>query len=95
MDWTANGSSHRYTFAYDGLNRLTAATHGAGQYTEKVTGYDKNGNILSLQRYGQTSASAYGLIDNLTFTLVGNRRPVWMMRLRPLPTTAASSSRTV
>ena len=73
MDWTANGSSHRYTFAYDGLNRLTAATHGAGQYTEKVTGYDKNGNILSLQRYGQTSASAYGLIDNLTFTLVGNR----------------------
>lgn len=73
MDWTANGSSHRYTFAYDGLNRLTAATHGAGRYTEKVTGYDKNGNILSLQRYGQTSASAYGLIDNLTFTLTGNR----------------------
>ena len=73
MDWTANGSSHRYTFAYDGLNRLTSATHGAGRYTEKVTGYDKNGNILSLQRYGQTSASAYGLIDNLTFTLAGNR----------------------
>lgn len=73
MDWTANGSSHRYTFAYDGLNRLTTATHGAGRYTEKVTGYDKNGNILSLQRYGQTSASAYGLIDNLTFTLTGNR----------------------
>ena len=73
MDWTANGSSHRYTFAYDGLNRLTAATHGAGQYTEKVTGYDKNGNILSLQRYGQLTASTYGLIDNLTFTLAGNR----------------------
>ena len=73
MDWTANGSSHRYTFSYDGLNRLTSATHGAGRYTEKVTGYDKNGNILSLQRYGQTSASAYGLIDNLTFTLAGNR----------------------
>ena len=23
-------------------------------------GYDKNGNIKSLQRYGQTGASAYG-----------------------------------
>lgn len=73
MDWTANGSSHRYTFAYDGLNRLTAATHGAGRYTEKVTAYDKNGNIKNLQRYGQTSASGYGLVDNLTFTLTGNR----------------------
>ena len=73
MDWIANGSSHRYTFSYDGLNRLTSATHGAGRYTEKVTGYDKNGNILSLQRYGQLTASTYGPIDNLTFTLAGNR----------------------
>ena len=40
---------------------------------ENVTGYDKNGNIKSLQRYGQTGASAYGLIDNLTFTLNGNQ----------------------
>ena len=73
MSRTANGTSHAYTFAYDGLNRLTDAVHSAGRYTEKVTAYDKNGNIKSLQRYGQTSASAYGLIDNLTFTLNGNR----------------------
>ena len=73
MDWTANGNSHRYSFSYDGLNRLKDAIHGAGQYTEKVTGYDKNGNILSLQRYGQLSATACGLIDNLTFTLNGNQ----------------------
>ena len=26
-----------------------------------------------MQRYGQTSASGYGLIDNLTFTLNGNQ----------------------
>ena len=26
-----------------------------------------------MQRYGQTSANAYGLIDNLTFTLSGNQ----------------------
>ncbi len=39
----------------------------------KDLGYDKNGNILALQRYGQTSAGSYGLIDNLTFTPEGNR----------------------
>ena len=60
-------------YKYDSLNRLTDAVHGAGHYTEKVTAYDKNGNIKNLQRYGQTSASAYGLVDNLTFTLNGNR----------------------
>ena len=42
-------------------------------FSENVTGYDKNGNIKILQRYGQTGASAYGLIDNLTFTLNGNQ----------------------
>ena len=42
-------------------------------FTEKVTGYDKNGNIKGLQRYGQTSGGGYGLIDNLTYTLDGNR----------------------
>ena len=73
MNWTANGENHRYDFAYDGLNRLTAATHSAGCFTENVSLYDKNGNIKSLQRYGQISVSAYGLIDNLTYTLDGNR----------------------
>ena len=38
-----------------------------------MTSYDKNGNILGLHRYGQTGASSYGLIDNLTFTLDGNQ----------------------
>ncbi len=42
------------------------------RFSENVTGYDKNGNIKGLQRYGQTGASAYGLVDNLTFTLNGN-----------------------
>ena len=73
MNWTANGSSHSYAFSYDGLNRLLNATHGTGRFTEKVTSYDKNGNIKGLQRYGQTGASTYGLIDNLTYTLDGNR----------------------
>ena len=67
MDWTANGTSHSYTFTYDGVNRLLNATHGTGAYTEKVTSYDKNGNIKALQRYGN------GLIDNLTYTYSGNQ----------------------
>ena len=83
MTWKAGNESttRGYKFAYDGLNRLTSATYGEGtnlgsntnRFTEKVTNYDKNGNIKALQRYGQTSVSAYGLIDNLTFTIDGNR----------------------
>ena len=82
MTWNGgDGVTRGYKYAYDGLGRLTDAAYGegasigsnAGRFTEKVTGYDKNGNILSLQRYGQTSASGYGLIDNLSFTLDGNR----------------------
>ena len=45
MDWTANGTSHAYTFSYDGVSRMQDAIHGTGAYTEKVTSYDKNGNI--------------------------------------------------
>jgi len=44
------------------------ATHGTGAYTEKVTAYDKNGNIKALQRYGN------GLIDNLTYNYSGNQQ---------------------
>ena len=73
MGWTADGDSHSYTFTYDGLSRLLNATHGAGRFTERVTSYDKNGNIKGLQRYGQTGASTYGLIDNLSYTLNGNQ----------------------
>ena len=51
----------------------TSLNSNANRFTEKVTGYDKNGNILALQRYGQTGTSSYGLIDNLTFTLDGNQ----------------------
>ena len=43
------------------------ATHGTGAYTEKVTGYDKNGNITGLQRYNTS------LVDNLTYNYNGNQ----------------------
>ena len=67
MNWNANGESHSYTFTYDGVNRMLNATHGTGAYTEKVTSYDKNGNIKALQRYGN------GLIDDLSYTYNGNQ----------------------
>ena len=67
MSWNANGVGHSYTFTYDGVNRMLNATHATGAYTEKVTAYDKNGNIKALQRYGN------GLIDNLTYTYSGNQ----------------------
>ena len=83
MTWKAENETtlRGYKFTYDGLKRMLDAVYGEGtslttnanRFTEKVTGYDKNGNILALQRYGQTSASGYGLIDKLTFTLDGNR----------------------
>ena len=82
MTWKAGNEStvRGYKFTYDGLDRLLNATYGetAGinantdRFSENVTAYDKNGNIKTLQRYGQTAASGYGLIDNLTFTLAGN-----------------------
>ena len=83
MTWKSGNEStvRGYKFTYDGLDRVLNATYGetasistnANRFSENVTGYDKNGNIKSLQRYGQTGASAYGLIDNLTYTLTGNQ----------------------
>ena len=40
---------------------------------EKVTGYDGNGNIQKLERYGRTCASTYGKIDDLAYTYSGNK----------------------
>ena len=83
MTWKAGNEStiRGYKFTYDGFSRLMNATYGetagintnTNRFSENVTGYDKNGNIKTLQRYGQTAASSYGLIDNLTFTLGGNQ----------------------
>ncbi len=83
MTWKSGNEStvRGYKFTYDGLDRMLNATYGetasistnANRFSENVTGYDKNGNIKTLQRYGQTAASSYGLLDNLTYTLNGNQ----------------------
>lgn len=69
-----------YVMAYDELGRVTSAMYGEGirldEYinlcTEEVNSYDRNGNILSLTRFG---GSHYWptVIDELTFTLNGNQ----------------------
>lgn len=41
--------------------------------SEKVTGYDLNGNITGLEREGRRDDYTYGLIDRLTYTYSGNR----------------------
>ena len=69
MTWKAGNEStvRGYKFTYDGLDRLLNATYGetAGinantdRFSENVTAYDKNGNIKTLQRYGQTACLLY------------------------------------
>ncbi len=83
MTWKTGDSSadKGYKYSCDGLSRLTDAVYGeetslsanADRFNEQVTGYDKNGNITGLLRYGQTGASTYGLIDNLNLAYEGNQ----------------------
>jgi RHS repeat-associated protein len=75
MQWGQAGKTRKYSFAYDNLSRLKTAaytgespTNFAASYT-----YDKHGNIKTLQRYGMTTASTYGIIDNLTAEYTGNQ----------------------
>lgn len=82
MTWQGKDNIIRgYKFSYDNLSRMTNAIYGEGnsinanlnRFTEQITEYDKNGNIKKLKRYGQTGASTYGLVDNLTLELKGNQ----------------------
>ena len=100
MTWKAGNEStvRGYKFTYDGLDRMLNATYGetagistnANRFSENVTGYDKNGNIKGLQRYGQLSSAAYGMIDNLTLTLNGNQ----LSRVEDAVSTAAYGTNT-
>lgn len=70
-----------YKFTYDGLSRLKDAVYGEGDllnnnlncFNEQVTGYDRNGNILGLLRYGQIGKTEYSLVDNLNLVYDGNQ----------------------
>lgn len=77
MTWKMDAEAKRgYKLTYDHLNRKMNASYGegedlsanAGRFSEVITGYDRNGNILGLKRSGKNSSFAYGIIDNLTLT---------------------------
>ena len=68
-----------YAYSYDGLSRLTDASHFIGgplgasnTNTERLMEYDLNGNLLWIQRCGATPSS----FVNLDFSYSGNRLTV-------------------
>ena len=75
MQWGQAGKTRKYTFTYDNLSRLKTAAYTGESPTNFAASYsyDKHGNIKTLQRYGMTAASAYGIIDNLTAEHTGNQ----------------------
>lgn len=83
IKWKDNskGSTRGYKFTYDTLDRLTNAIYGEGnslmdnvdKYSEKGIEYNMNGSVKSLKRYGLCNNRSFGVIDDLTITLNGNR----------------------
>lgn len=76
------GGLRHYTYAYDPADRLTVANYGGGNtgenYSLQVGEYDKNGNIKNMLRKGMTAGTAtaptaFGNVDDLTYTYEGNR----------------------
>ena len=69
-------TEYSYDLEYDMLDWLINAEHWkAGQTptpVERVI-YDKNSNILGLQRYGQIGVNSYGFVDELSYTYDGNQ----------------------
>jgi RHS repeat-associated protein len=66
----ADNTANTYSFAYDYLSRLTdsrrytgTSTTPTNAFSERNLTYDKNGNILTLKRYGTSATTA---VDDLT-----------------------------
>lgn len=80
VEWRGqNDTKVNYTYSYDKANRLTDADYvastGTDRYTVDNITYEPNGNILTMNRRNQISATGYGYVDQLTYTysLNGNR----------------------
>jgi RHS repeat-associated protein len=75
----------KYYYTYDGLNRMKKATYWPDEtYNEEITQYDKNGNILGLNRNGYVRGwdnefpVFTGPIDEISFEYNGNQmRNAW------------------
>ncbi len=81
MTWNTDSLITRgYKFTYDGLSRLKDAIYGEGnnlqintnRFDERVTAYDKHGNIQRIERFGRTTDNSYGMIDELLLFYSGN-----------------------
>jgi len=85
IDWktstVVNDSKRRYSYVYDGLNRLSQGIYtepgssilNNNNYNEYLT-YDLNGNIKTLQRYSKpTTGITAEQIDDLVYNYTGNR----------------------
>ncbi len=79
----AGGKAHAYGYLYDQVNRITGADYRAkplsgswatspGNFSVDKVGYDQNGNITTLKRYGEQEERLY-LWDNLEYKYDGNR----------------------
>ncbi|WP_299441270.1 DUF6443 domain-containing protein [uncultured Aquimarina sp.] len=72
ISWrTANDDTTRsYMYEYDTMNRITSAIDNSGRYNLYGVSYDKNGNILTLKRNGNTNtaATSFGAMDDLVYT---------------------------
>lgn len=79
---TNNPVSNSYTYQYDALNRITSALDNTGNYNLTGVSYDKNGNILTLQRTGHTNSSAttFGVMDDLYYTYLSNSNQLSIVR---------------
>jgi len=77
----------KYYFSYDGLNRMKKAQYTPNElFSEEITNYDKNGNILGIKRNGYlhdlyTEWPVYpGPIDDIGFEYNGNQlKNAWEM----------------
>ncbi|MDR1347408.1 MAG: hypothetical protein LBJ63_03120, partial [Prevotellaceae bacterium] len=83
-EWTWRHESadvNTYAFEYDKLSRLTESLMYTNNmltnaFTEQNLTYDKNGNIKTLKRYGETN-----LINDITCSYSGNR--LWTVNQMP------------
>ena len=77
-----NSNIQGFSYTYDGLNRLKkgqylSGTTASNDFTEEVSLYDKNGNIMKLKRYARNSPPTITnngiLVDDLTLSFRGNQ----------------------
>ncbi len=65
-----------YNYQYDKVNRITAANSlntDAGKFTNSAISYDKNGNLLTLNRNGWQNSATYTNLDVLSYIYDGNK----------------------